>query len=234
MLTAIEHDEAANGSASKIPCDSPLNEIRGLDHLKVRKSYPRGTLLFAEGQKPRGIYVICEGRVKVSIASADGRTLVLRIAKPGDVLGINSVLSGRPSEATVETLGRCQMDFVSREDLQELLKRDRNACLSVAHALGNKLTGVVGHARLLFLSQSAAEKLARLLVRWCEESGKRTPEGTRIEFRLTHEEIAQIICSSRETVTRLLADLKRKQIVSWSDNAIFIRNRKALDLAARS
>jgi CRP/FNR family cyclic AMP-dependent transcriptional regulator len=235
MLSAkeIEDNEGANGFTAHLPCDSPISEIRGLDNLTVSKSYPRGSVLFAEGQRPLGIYVLCEGRAKVSIASAEGRTFVLRIAEPGDLLGINSVLTGRPSEATVETLEPCRIDFVSREDLLKLLDRDRKACLGVAHALGNKLTGVVGHARLLFLSQSAAEKLARLLVRWCDESGKRTPQGTRIDSGLTHEEIAQMICSSRETVTRLLNEFKRKHIVSFVDSAIFVRNRKALESVAR-
>lgn len=189
-------------------------------------------MLFVEGQSPLGIFVLCEGRAKVSITSAEGRAFVLRIAEPGDVLGINSVLTSRPSEATVETLEPSRVDFVSREDFLELLDRDRKACLGVAHALGNKLTGVMGHARLLFLSQSSAEKLARLLVRWCDESGKCTPQGTRIDSGLTHEEIAQMICASRETVTRLLNEFKRRHIVSMGNSAILVRNRKALESVA--
>src|SRR5687768_13042480 len=144
----LEDDEGSNGSAQN-HCDSPISEIRGLDNLKVSKYYPRGSVLFAEGQRPRGVYVLCEGRAKVSIASAEGRTFVLRIAEAGDLLGVGSVLSGRPSEATVETLERCRIDFVSREDLLKLLDRDKKACLGVAHVLSNKLSGVMGHARLL-------------------------------------------------------------------------------------
>jgi CRP/FNR family transcriptional regulator, cyclic AMP receptor protein len=229
----LEDNESANGSAVQIPCNSPLSGIRGLDSVKVSKYYPRGSVLFVEGQRPHGVYVLCEGRAKVSIASSEGRTFVLRIAEPGDLLGVNSVLTGRPSEATVETLERCRIDFVSREDLLKLLARDRKACLSVAHALGNKLTGVMGHARLLLLSQSAAEKLARLLVRWCDEHGKRTAQGIRLNSDFTHEEIAQMICASRETVTRVLGEFKRKHIVNLVGNVIFVRNRKALEAVAR-
>ena len=140
---------------------------------------------------------------------------------------------GRPSGATVETLERCRIDFVSREDFLKLLDRDKKAYLGVAQALSNKLNGVVEHARLLLLSESAAEKLARLLVRWCDEHGKRTSQGIRIDSGLTHEDIGQMIFASRETVTRLLGELKRKQIVSLVDNAIFVRNRKALESVAR-
>ena len=230
MLNAqnLVHEDGANG-----PCDSPISGVRGLDNVKVGKYYPRGSVLFVEGQQPRGVYVLCEGRAKVSIASAEGKTLVLRIAQSGELLGINATLTGQSYGATVETLERCRIDFIPGEALLRLLNRDKKACLRVAQVLSGKLSAVVDHTRLLFLSQSASEKLARLLVRWCDEDGKRTAHGIRISLGLTHEEMAQMICASRETVTRLLADLKRKQIVSLADNAIFIRNRKALELAAR-
>jgi CRP/FNR family transcriptional regulator, cyclic AMP receptor protein len=215
------------------PCESPLSEVPGLDKVKISKGYPRGSLIFVEGQLPRGVYVLCEGRAKVSISSAEGKTLVLRIAYPGDLLGISSALTGRPYGATVETLVPSRIDFIARRELLQLLDRDKKASLGVAQILSRKLSGVVDHTRMLVLSRSASEKLARLLVRWCDESGIRTAHGIRINLGLTHEEMAQMICASRETVTRLLADLKRKQIVSLADNAILVRNRQALELAAR-
>jgi len=234
MLSAkdLEDNEGPNESAGQIPCESPISEARGLKNRKLSKYYPRGSVLFVEGQRPRGVYVLCEGRAKVSIASAEGKTLVLRIAQPGELLGMNAILTGGAYGATVETLERCRIDFVAREDVLKLLDRDKRACLGVAHALSRKLSGVVEHARLLFLSQSASEKLARLLVRWCDEHGKRTAQGIRINPGLTHEEMAQMICASRETVTRVLGEFKRKDIVRLADNAIFIRNRKALESVA--
>jgi len=228
----LGHEESANGHADG-PCDSPISEVRGLGNVKVRKYYPRSSVLFVEGQQARGVYVLCEGRAKVSIASAEGKTLVLRIAQSGDLLGINATLTGQPYGATAETLERCRIDFISRSDLMKLLDRDKKAYLGVAQSLGDKLRAVVEHTRLLFLSQSASEKLARLLVRWCDEVGKRTPQGIRIASGLTHEEIGQMICASRETVTRVLSEFKRKHIVNLVGNAIFVRNRKALESVAR-
>jgi CRP/FNR family transcriptional regulator len=233
MSTETSEDEdEVNGSAEG-PCLSPVSDLRGLDNVRVGKYYRRGSVLFVEGQASRGVYVLCEGRAKVSISSAQGKTLVLRIAHPGDLLGINSTLTGNPYGTTVETVVRSRIDFIAREDLLRLLDRDKKACLGLAQALSRKLTGVVDHTRMLFLSNSASEKLARLLVKWCDENGKPTAQGIRINPGLTHEEMAQMICASRETVTRLFADLKRKRIVSFADNAIFIRNRKDLELAAR-
>jgi CRP/FNR family transcriptional regulator len=229
----LGYGEGANESAHQIPCNSPISELRGVDSLRVSKYHPRGSVLFVEGQPPRGVYVLCEGRAKVSIASAEGKTLVLRIAQSGDLLGMNATLTGQPYGATVETLEPCRINFISRGDLLKLLDRDKKAYLGVAQSLGSKLTRLVEHTRLLFLSQSASEKLARLLVRWCDELGKRTPQGIRIASGLTHEEIGQMICASRETVTRVLGELKRKHIVNLVGNAIFVRNRKALESVAR-
>jgi CRP/FNR family transcriptional regulator, cyclic AMP receptor protein len=92
---------------------------------------------------------------------------------------------------------------------------------------------LVEHTRLLLLSQSATHKLARLLLRWCEHHGKRTADGMRIDAGLTHEEIGQLICSSRETVTRALAEFKRKHLISLAGSSIFVNNRKALEAMVR-
>jgi CRP/FNR family transcriptional regulator len=205
-----------------------------LNKLKVTKSYPRGSVLFSEGQRPRGVYVLCEGRVKVSVASAEGKILVLRIAEVGDLLGVNAILMGKPASATAETLEPCRIDFVTSEDFLKLLERDKRAYLGVARALSEKLTRVMDHARLLLLSDSAAEKLAKLLVSWSDEQGKRTPQGIRINSGMTHAEIAQMICTSRETVTRLLGDFQRESILSLTGSTIVVRDRKALESIARN
>jgi CRP/FNR family transcriptional regulator len=229
MLSAqnLGHEESANGFREG-SCESPISEIRGFDNVKVQRSYPRGSVLFVEGQPPCGIYVLCEGKAKVSIASSEGKTFVLRIAQPGELLGLNATLTGLPHLSTVQTLERCRMELVSREDLLKVLDRDKKSYLSVAQCLGSELIDLVDHTRLLFLSQSAPEKLARLLLKWCDQSGKRTSQGIKITPGLTHEEIAQTISTSRETVTRSLNMLKRKHILRAENGDLLIRNRAAL------
>ncbi|HXD34689.1 MAG TPA: Crp/Fnr family transcriptional regulator [Pyrinomonadaceae bacterium] len=218
-----DQDEFAEGA-----CDSPISHLRGMENLRVSKYYPRGSVLFMEGQQPRGIYVVCEGRVKVSIASADGRTLILRIADAGDLLGINSTMTGQPYGATVETLERCRIDFIPRDQLLRLLDRDKSGYLGLVQSLSRKVNGLIDHTRLLFVAQSASQKLALLLLKWCDQHGKRSSQGIRLRLGLTHEEIAQLICSSRETVTRAFSVLKRKHIVQAENGDLLIRNRKAL------
>ncbi len=213
-------------------CNSALGALRGLNAVKTSRHHARGSVLFVEGQMPRGVYILCEGRAKISIASPEGKTLVLRIVQPGDVLGLNAALTGSTHTATMQALEPCRVDFIPRKDLLRLLDRDKRVYADVAQALSYKLNSVVDHTRLLFLSHSVTERLARLMVRWCDEGGKRTSQGIKIVTGLTHEEIAQMICTSRETVTRLLSKFKKQHLVSLVGTTIFIRNRKALEALA--
>lgn len=232
MAKGQDDNAGSNGAALRFPLASLVSDGRSLEQSKTTKSYPRGAVLFAEGQQSRGVYVLSEGRAKISIGSSEGKTLVLRIAHPGDLLGVNAALTGEPYSATAETIERCRVDFISRQDLLKLLERDKKACLIVAHTLGHTLSRFIEHSRLLLLSQSATEKLAGLLVRWCDEFGKRTPQGIEINSGLTHEEMAQMICASRETVTRVLNEFKRGHIVGHFNGTILVRNRRALEAAA--
>ena len=220
-------------TADRSICDSLLNDLKGLTQAKFTREYPRGSVIFAEGENVRGVYVLCQGRAKISIGSAEGRTLVLRVAEPGELLGINATVSGQPYRATVKTLDNCRIDFIPREQFLKLLDRDKRAYAGVVRALSEKLDYVIEQTRLLFLSQSASEKLARLLLSWCKD-GALTAHGTELDICLTHEELAQMICSSRETVTRLLTDLKQQEILHIANNRIVIRNRKALQMMAKS
>ena len=226
----IEKDEMVTGP---LPCDSLSPDFHGFDGIKVTSVHPRGDVVFAEGQPAAGVYMLCSGRAKVSISSSEGKTVILRIAQPGDLLGVNSVLKGLPYEATVETLERCRIDSVPRAGFIKLLDKSKAARVGVSMALGNELSNMVERSRLLLLSQSAQEKLIRLLLKWYEEFGEPTPNGTRLNHGLTHEEIGQMICASRETVSRLFTELKRKQIVLLNGPGIVVRNRAALELFMR-
>lgn len=215
-----------------VTCDSLLKERQEPKDSKLSSRHRRGAVLFSEGQPARGLYVLRAGRAKVSISSSAGKVWILRIAQAGDLLGLNSALKDSPYDATVAAIEPCCTGFISRSDLIDLLGRSERARVLVSEALSRELTGVLEHARALLLPKSTGEKLARLLIKWCDESDEASPEGIRVSSGLTQEEIAQMICTSRETVTRLFADLKRKQIVNLADNVILVRNRKALETLA--
>ncbi len=101
-------------------CSLPKGALEAFDRIKYTASYPAGAVLFVEGQSPRGIYMLCKGRVKLSTTSAEGKTLILKIAQPGEVLGMHATVSGTPYEITAETGQPCQLNFIKREDFSEV------------------------------------------------------------------------------------------------------------------
>src|SRR5215467_1782508 len=214
--------------ADRLFCDLPTSALQAFESIKYATAYPKGAVLFVEGQAPRGIFVLCKGRVKLSICATDGKTLILKIAEPGEVLGLSASVSGKAYELTAETVDPCQVNFVKREDFLRFLRDHAEACLRVAEQLSDKYNSACREIRSLGLSHSAAEKLAKLLLEWTARNGEAAKLEPRLKLALTHEEIAQMIGTSRETVTRLFADLKKRQIVQSKGSTLLIRNKAAL------
>lgn len=231
-LDIIESCLACKMRAEHIFCDLTPAALQSFESIKYATAYPKGAVLFVEGQTPRGIFVLCKGRVKLSICSTDGKTLILKIAEPGEVLGLSATVSGKPYELTSETVDPCQVNFVKREDFLRFLKEHSEACLRVAEQLSEKYNSACREIRALGLSHSAGEKLAKLLLEWSIRNGEATRSEPRVKLALTHEEIAQMIGTSRETVTRLFADLKKRQIVQSKGSTLLIRNKAALKAMA--
>ena len=231
-LDIIESCLTCKMRSDRIFCELPTSALQSFEAIKYATAYPKGAVLFVEGQAPRGIFVLCKGRVKLSICATDGKTLILKIAEPGEVLGLSATVSGKPYELTAETIDPCQVNFVKREDFLHFLKDNSEACFKVAEQLSEKYNNACHEVRSLGLSHSASEKLAKLLLEWSSKNGESAKQEPRLKLALTHEEIAQMIGTSRETVTRLFADLKKRQIVQSKGSTLVIRNKMALKALA--
>src|SRR5436189_4743308 len=154
-----------------LPFNSPLRSIPGIDRVSRSRIYPRGAVIFHEGSVARGIYVLSSGRAKISISSADGKKLIMRIAGDGDVLGLYAGLTGRPFEATAEMLEGGRVDFISREDLLNLMRRHAVPGFDLLDMFSRQFSDFVDHTRMVVLSESAVEKLSRLIMRWAKDFG---------------------------------------------------------------
>lgn len=128
-----------NLRADRLFCDLPAEALQAFDSIKSINVCPRGSSLLREGHAARAIYVLCEGRAKLSVCSENGKRLTLRIAGPGEVLGLSAVLSGCPYEVSAETLDTARVAIVRRKDLLQFLRKHREACLQVVHLLSEDL-----------------------------------------------------------------------------------------------
>ncbi len=207
-------------------CRLPKADMEAFQKIKFTLSYPAGAMLFGEGQTCRGIYILCKGRVKLATSSNQGQILILKIAQPGEVLGLNTTVSGGPHELTAETGQPCQLNFVKREDFLRFLQEYPEANMQVAIHLSRECQQAYQHLRS-FVMRSAPQRIARLILDWSHEDSRvATAKG--IKVALTHEEIGQIIGMSRETVTRTLADFRKQGIAEFHGSTLRIQNSPAL------
>ncbi len=190
--------------------------------------YPAGAMLFVEGQQAHGIYILRRGRIKLSMCARDGKTLILRLVEPGEVLGLSAAVSGRVFEGTAETQEVCDISFIRMTDFHRLMRAETELVLRIAEHLSEEYNSTCQEIRSLMLSESAGEKLARLLLGWLDKNGEASRPGY-MKLGLTHEEIAQMIGTSRETVTRLLSEFKKKQLIQQKGSTVLIRNRVGLE-----
>jgi CRP/FNR family transcriptional regulator, cyclic AMP receptor protein len=217
-----------NKAADKAFGNLPPVIAEALEQAAVTTTYPVGAVLFAEAQAPRGVFIVRRGRVKLSVCGSDGRTLILRIAEAGELLGIASVISGHEYEATAETQELSEISFLRQSDLLRLMRLHGEFALWVTQHLSRDYSSTCREIRDLMLSDSASERLARLLVGWLDHNNGSRQSG-QMKMTLTHEEIGQMIGTSRETVTRLFAGFKKQRLIQQNGCTLVIPNRVALE-----
>ena len=198
------------------------------DSIKYLSLFPGGAVLFQESEAARGIFLLCSGQVKLSVSSREGKTLTLRLAKPGEILGLTATMSGSPYEASAETIHPCQVTFVRRQDFMNFINKYPEVYQAVIQQLNTQYRYACDQLRTMGLSPTAHGKLARLLLQWSAE-GRETSEGTQIKVPLTHEQIAECVGSTRETVSRTLSEFKHQHLVILKGATIMIPSRAALE-----
>ena len=226
-LCIVESCLACPFRQERLFCNLSPPAVQVLSSITAASTYPKGTLLFVEGQNPRGIFILCSGRAKLWTSSSAGKTLILKIAEPGDVLGLEATVSGMPYQMTGEVLEPSQVNFIARESFRDFMHGHGEVACKVAEELSNTQHTLFAEIRSLGLARRTPEKLARLLLDWTANQHKGKAE-VRLKLTLTHEEIGQMIGASRETVTRLLADFKKKQLVQIKGSTLVVR-RSALE-----
>lgn len=142
-------------------CDMSPEAIRGFDEIKEQAVLSKGALLFAEGRPSRGVYILCEGRAKLSICAESGRRLMLRVAGPGEVLGLGATLSGNAYEVTAELLDTAQVVFVKHKDLLRFLRENPLICMEVVRRLSDDLHGAYERVRSIGLSRARRARIQR-------------------------------------------------------------------------
>ncbi len=194
-------------------CDLSACSRSFLEANSIPMEYRRGNILFREGDESGAVFVICSGRVKVSATSREGRTLILRIASAGDVLGIGAALRGEEYEVTAEAIEPCQVRVLRTKLFKQMLLEYGDASLGAARALAEDYRAAFDEACLVALPGSPAARLARLLLEWSANAKREAPNSV-VTMPLTHDELASMAATTRETVTRTLGRFRKEKLIS--------------------
>jgi CRP/FNR family cyclic AMP-dependent transcriptional regulator len=209
-------------------CALSQESLEAFNQIKHAAVFPERAVIFIEGQAPRGIFMLCQGQAKLTTTSRDGKTFILRIAKSGEALGLHAVVTGKPYEVTVETMQPCRLNFVNREDFLRFLKAHGDACLHAAQQISRECREAYEVVRSIGLSRSVSGRVAEFLLASATD-GRVMNGEVRTRLALTHEEIAQLTGTSRETITRILSEFRKKDIIELKNSTLTIHNKLALE-----
>lgn len=182
--------------------------------------HPPGLVLFREGELPEGVHIIESGKASLYATSSAGKTLIIKIAESGEFLGLNAVILGKPYLFSAKVMEPSRVAFVRRDEFLEFLDQSPAAASLVMHQLSANYYDAQKELRSLNLTSNTAQRIARLLVGWIGESNVNGDDEVWVKMDLTHDEIAQMIGSSRETVSRILSRLTRTGVIEGKGHVL--------------
>lgn len=202
-------------------CNLSPTALADYSHVGSLRTVPPGTILFHEDDAGSQVLVICSGRVKLSCESRAGKTLNLKLAMSGDVLGLSAVLSGANYETTAETIDTTTLKIIPKEQFLGFLDRNAEGGLHAAQRLSEDYKLAIKGALRLALSESAQGRIAGILLDWGRAASCGKTE-MRFIMAMSHEDLAEFAGTSRETVTRTLAKFQKDKTIAIHGATIHI------------
>ena len=212
----------------RVPLFSTLSdeEFNQLSHIFIVRVYRKNQVIFLEEETGNYMYLVLSGKVKVAKSSASGKETLLAIHRPGDFFGEMSLLDGKTSPATVSAIEDSKIISVSAADFHKYLLHNEKVLLQIINVLCARLRQVW---QTQSMSSSAADARIRMGIhQLAQKHGIRDAHGTIIDLKITHQELAEMVGTSRETVTRVLAHLKEKGIIEINQRRITLLDDDAL------
>jgi CRP-like cAMP-binding protein len=201
-------------------------EIARLAEIARDRSYPRNSVILFEDDPGDALYVVVTGLVKVVLIGEDGREVILSVLKEGDFFGEMSLIDDQPRSAHVIAMEDSSLLVLRREDFHKGLREAPGIAVGMLRAMSRRLREAdekIGGLVLLDVNG----RVAKLLLSMADEN-----DGVHVTRRVTHHTIAQMVGSSRETVSRTMRELADSGHIEVTRKAITIRNRAALLSAA--
>lgn len=218
-----------SGSLSSLPLFSslPRSAILEIETKLVFARHAAGSILYHQGEKARGFFLLFAGRVKMFAVASHARTTLLKIASSGEALGVAAAILGREHLTTGQTTEPSSLAFLQRDDLVTLMQRSRDFCRAVTHYLATECIDNATETLSLRIPSSTSQKLAATLLRLADGRGNGFPRPASLIY--THAELGQLIGASRETVTRLMNKFEDAAMIAAGKSTFSITDQRLLE-----
>jgi len=203
------------------------SELDTVACVMIERFYPKGTVLFLEGDKGEALFLILQGRIKISKASVDGRQQILQILKDGDIFAEVILFDQGPYPATAEAVEDSTCWLLRSADMVKLLQNQPMLAVTLLRIMSRRLRQAQLLIRDLAL-HDAYGRMAGLLLQFSQREGKKTRDGVLLDLELTRQELANMIGTTRETVTRILSRFQKDGILTLDKQRIIIRDEEKL------
>ncbi|HEV2485688.1 MAG TPA: Crp/Fnr family transcriptional regulator [Terracidiphilus sp.] len=188
-------------------------------------SLPAQASLFTQGEDARCLYLICSGYLKLTTGRIDDKQMIVRVAGPGSMLGLYAVLSHGLYEVSAESLTTAQLRPVERERFLNFLRSHKEAQMRAVQCICQEYRFALQDACRIALAETVAARLGRLLLELANQIGEHLDAGEfRFPLLLTHEEMASMTCTTRETVTRTLGQFRKDGWISIEDSLVTLHH----------
>ncbi len=192
-------------------------------------SLPAQSHLFTQGEDASCLYMICGGYLKLTAGPHKDRQMIVRVAGPGSMLGLYAVLSHGLYEVSAETLTAVQLRPVERESFLAFLRSHKEAQMRAVQCICQEYRFALQDACRIALAETVAARLGRLLLELAHQIGEHLNDGGyRFPLLLTHEEMASMASTTRETVTRTLGQFRKEGWISIEDSLITLHQPEKL------
>lgn len=201
-------------------------ELEQLSQAFRQRDYPKNSVILSAHDPGDTFYVLVSGQVKVMLVAEDGREVILSLIRSGDFFGEASLFKKDSHGASVIAMQDSRLLVLRRDDLYRFLIGMPGVALGLLRSMCARLQEAgetIGGLILL----DVTGRVSRFLLQLADEEG-----GDRVSAAPTHQIIAQMVGSSRETVSRTISELSARELISVSKEGIVIRNREAMEIAA--
>lgn len=221
------HDGAILSKVPLFESFSEADKATVAAHMQTRR-YSKSAILVRENDPGDALFIVLRGNVAVTRTTSEGKENILSILKEGDFFGEMAVLDSSPRSATIKALQETEVAILSRDDFLDLLRSNPHMSLLLVLGLSARLRAT-NEAIQAAAFQDIPTRLAALLLYLSKNFGEDTPGGVRLTLRLTNQEMASMIGTTRESVNRTLNRFWDDKLIDMHDSHIVIKDKAGIE-----